>query len=49
VSKNGATLFINDKKVGESRIEKMVGSKFSPDEIFDVGMDMGSFVSKSYK
>ena len=32
--KTGATLFINDKKVGESRIEKMVVSKFSPDEIF---------------
>jgi hypothetical protein len=46
VSKNGATLFINDKKVGESRIEKMVVSKFSPAEIFDAGMDMGSFASK---
>jgi hypothetical protein len=34
---------------GGGRIEKMVVSKFSPDEIFDVGMDMGSFVSKSYK
>jgi len=32
--KTGATLFINDKKVGESWIEKMVISKFSPDEIF---------------
>jgi hypothetical protein len=34
---------------GGGRIEKMVVSKVSPDEIFDVGMDMGSFVSKSYK
>jgi hypothetical protein len=48
VKKRGA-LFISDKNVGESRTEKMVVTKFSSDEIFDVGMDMGSFVRKRYK
>ena len=44
----GATLFINDKKVAEGRIEKTVVGKFSPDETFDIGMDTGSPVSESY-
>jgi arylsulfatase A-like enzyme len=43
------TLFVNDKKMGEGRIDKTVVGKFSPDETFDVGMDTGSPVSESYK
>jgi len=46
----GATvsLFINDKKVGEGRIDKSVPSRFGS-ETFDVGMDNGSPVSESYR
>jgi hypothetical protein len=40
-----ATLFINDNKVGEGRIEKTILGRFSADETFDVGMDTGSPVS----
>jgi hypothetical protein len=47
VSKNGATLFNDKKRRGPDR--KDGRRQFSPDEVFDVGMDMGSFVSKSYK
>lgn len=35
------TLFINDKKVGEARIEKTVSGRFGIDT-FGVGMDTGS-------
>jgi len=49
VGKGGtATLFINDKKVGEGRIDKSVPSRFGP-ESFDVGMDNGSPVSEDYR
>jgi arylsulfatase len=43
-----AALFINDKKVGEGRIEKTVPSRFGA-ESFDVGMDNGSPVSENYQ
>jgi hypothetical protein len=33
------TLFINDKKVGEGRVERTVFGRFSADETFDIGMD----------
>jgi arylsulfatase len=42
-------LFVNDKKVGEGRVEKTVVGRFSADETFDVGMDAGSPVSNDYK
>ena len=49
IGKGGTvTLFINDKEVGEGRVQKTVVGKFSPDETFDVGMDTGSPVSESY-
>jgi arylsulfatase len=49
VGKGGtATLFINDKKVGE-RIEKTILGRYSADETFDIGMDTGSPVSDDYK
>jgi arylsulfatase len=49
VGKGGtATLSINDKKVGEGRIEKTCPSRFGP-ENFDVGMDNGSPVSEDYR
>jgi arylsulfatase A-like enzyme len=43
-----ATLFINDKKVGEGRIDKSVPGRFG-NETFDVGMDNGSPVSEAYE
>jgi arylsulfatase len=43
-----ASLFINDKQVGEGRIDKSVPSRFG-NETFDVGMDNGSPVSEAYQ
>ena len=49
IGKGGtASLFINDKKVGEGRIEKTCPSRFGA-ENFDVGMDTGSPVSEAYE
>ncbi len=49
VGKGGTvTLFINDKKVGEGRVEKTVLGRFSADETFDIGLDTGSPVSEEY-
>jgi arylsulfatase A-like enzyme len=42
------TLFINDKKVAEGRVEKTILGRYSADETFDVGMDTGSPVSETY-
>jgi hypothetical protein len=42
------SLFINDKKVGEARIDKTCPSRFGA-ESFDVGMDNGSPVSETYR
>jgi len=44
----GGTLFVNEKKVGEGRIEKTVPGRFGIDT-FGVGVDTGSPVSNSYK
>ncbi len=43
------TLYVNDKKVGEGRIEKTIFARFSADGTFDIGMDTGSPVSNDYK
>jgi len=49
VGKGGtATLFVNNTKVGESRIAKTVLGRYSADETFDIGMDTGSPVSEDY-
>jgi hypothetical protein len=42
------TLFVNDKKVGEGRIEVTNWGRFSADETFDIGEDTGSPVSADY-
>ena len=39
------TLYINDKKVGEGRIDKTVPFVFAADETFDVGGDLGTPVT----
>lgn len=39
------TLYINDKKVGEGRIDKTVPFIFAVDETFDVGGDLGTPVT----
>jgi hypothetical protein len=41
------TLYINDKKVGEGRIDKTVAARFGLDT-FGVGLDTGSPVSNNY-
>jgi arylsulfatase A-like enzyme len=49
IGKGGtATLFINDKDVGEGRIEKTCPSRFGAESL-DVGMDNGSPVSEAYE
>jgi arylsulfatase len=49
IGKGGvASLFVNDKKVGEGRIDKTCPSRFGA-ESFDVGMDNGSPVSEAYE
>jgi arylsulfatase A-like enzyme len=49
IGKGGTlSLFINDKEVGEGRIEKTCPSRFGA-ESFDVGMDNGSPVSEAYE
>src|SRR5262245_31957085 len=50
VGKGGmATLFINDRKVAEGRVERTVVGRYSADETFDIGMVTGSPVGNSYK
>ncbi len=49
VGKGGtATLFVDDKKAAEGRVEKTVLGRFSADETFDTGEDDGSPVSDAY-
>ena len=49
VGKGGTvTLFVNDRQVAQSRVEKTVPARFSADETFDIGCDTGSPVSESY-
>jgi arylsulfatase A-like enzyme len=43
------TMFLNDKKVGEGRVEKTIQGRFSADETFDTGLDTGSSVSDLYQ
>jgi arylsulfatase len=50
IAKGGqVSLFVNDKKVGEGRVEKTVPARFSADETFDIGIDTGSPVSADYE
>jgi hypothetical protein len=49
IGKGGmGTLFVNDQKVGEGRIEKTQCCVFSADEGTDVGVDDGTPVSEDY-
>src|SRR5262245_16184944 len=49
VGKGGtATLFVNDKKVGEGRIARTILGRYSADETFDIGLDTGSPVSDDH-
>jgi arylsulfatase len=43
------TMFVNDKKVGEGRVDKTIYVRFSADETFDTGLDTGSPVSNLYQ
>jgi arylsulfatase len=43
------SLFVNDKKVGQGRLESTIWvGRYSADESFDVGGDFGSPVSSAY-
>ncbi len=42
-------LFVNDKKVGEGRVDKTIFGRFSADETFDTGLNTGSPVSNLYQ
>jgi arylsulfatase len=44
-----ATIYVNDKKAGEGRIERTQPRIFSADETADVGEDEGTPVSEDYK
>ena len=43
------TLSVNDRQVGEGRIDKTVPVVFSTDDTFDVGADWGTPVSPTYQ
>ncbi|MBD0405188.1 arylsulfatase [Flammeovirga sp. EKP202] len=43
-----ATLYINNKAVGKTKINKTVPIRFAVTETTDIGMDLGSQVSKDY-
>jgi arylsulfatase len=43
-----ATLFVDDKRVGQGRIERTIPERFSLDESFDVGADSGTPVIDDY-
>ena len=50
VAKGGlATIYVNDKKVGEGRIERTQPGIFSADETADVGEDDATPVTEDYK
>jgi arylsulfatase len=50
IGKGGlVTLYLNDKKVGEGRVDKTEPARFSPDETFDTGQDSASPVSADYQ
>jgi arylsulfatase A-like enzyme len=49
LSKGGTvTMFLNDKKVAEGRVEQTIFARFSAGETFDTGLDTGSPVSDQY-
>ncbi len=43
------TLYANNKKIGQGRVEKSIPNRISLDETFDVGYDTGTPVTESYK
>ncbi len=47
----GATvsLYANNRKIGQGRVEKSIPNRISLDETFDVGFDTGLPVTESYK
>ena len=51
IAKGGlVTLYLNDKKVGEGRVDKTEpAGRFSADETLDTGFDSASPVSADYK
>jgi hypothetical protein len=48
-SGGAVTIFVNDRKVVEGRIERTQGIMFSADEGADVGVDAGTPVTEDYR
>ena len=42
------TLFANDKKIGQGRVEKSIPNRVTLDETFDIGFDTGTPVNDGY-
>ena len=42
------TLSVDGQKVGEGRVDRTAGIRFSADETFDIGLDTGTPVIESY-
>ena len=43
------TLFADDRKIGEGRVEKSLPNRVTLDETFDVGFDTGTPISDDYE
>jgi arylsulfatase len=49
IGKGGTgTIFVDGQKVGEGRVDRTAGIRFSADETFDVGEDTGTPVVEEY-
>lgn len=46
---DSSPLYLNDKRVGEDRVDKTEYGRFSADETFDTGLDPASPVSEDYQ
>lgn len=43
------TLFADDRKLGEGRVEKSIPNRVTLDETFDIGFDTGTPVAEGYE
>jgi len=43
------TLYANNKKIGQGRVEKSIPNRFTLDETLDIGFDTGTPVTESYE
>jgi len=43
------TLYANNKKIGQGRVEKSIPNRFTLDETLDIGFDTGTPVTEAYE